>query len=171
MPLIESAAEHLVACLQGGGKILTCGNGGSAMDAQHFACELVGRFLMDRPGLASIALTPDSSILTAVANDYGFERVFARQVQAHGRPGDVLVGFSTSGRSPNVLAALREAKTQGMTTIGMTGVGDPGFAALCDFCFEVPSAATPRIQEVHLWITHTLMLLVERRIFGTPQGE
>lgn len=162
------AAAACTRCLRAGGKILLAGNGGSAADAQHIAAELVGRFGFDRPGLAAIALTVDTSILTALANDYGYEAVFARQVQALGAAGDVLIGYSTSGRSPNILRALAEARTRGMATIGLCGEDGAGMRALCDHLLCVPSRATPRIQEAHLLLGHTLCELVEREAF--PAG-
>lgn len=166
----EEAARRCVAALRGGGKILLCGNGGSAADAQHWAAELVGRFIADRPGLPALALTTDSSALTGIGNDYGYERVFARQVEALGAKGDVLLGLSTSGRSPNVLAAMRAARERGMATIGLTGNG-PGaaeMASVSDILLAVPSAVTARIQEGHEVLGHALCGMIERAIF--PSG-
>ena len=162
------AAAACTRCLRAGGKILLAGNGGSAADAQHVAGELVGRFAFDRPGLPAVALTVDTSILTAVANDYGYEAVFARQVQALGAAGDVFIGYSTSGRSPNILRALAEARARGLVTIGLCGADGGGMTALCDHLLAVPSRATPRIQEAHLLLGHVLCELVERAAF--PQA-
>ncbi len=169
-PMQEAAAEAarlVVAALRAGGKLLLCGNGGSAADAQHWAAELVSRFHYDRPGLAALALTVDSSALTGIGNDYGYDRVFARQVEALGRRGDVLFGLSTSGRSPNVLAAMAAARGLGMATVGFTGTG-PGSAALAaasDVLVQVPSASTPAIQEGHEVLGHAICALVERAMF------
>ncbi|MEN0073329.1 MAG: D-sedoheptulose 7-phosphate isomerase [Paracraurococcus sp.] len=162
---IEAIAERSVAALAAGRKILLCGNGGSAADAQHWAAELVGRFHYDRPGLPAIALTTDSSILTAIGNDYGYDRVFARQVEALGQPGDLLYALSTSGRSPGILKALRAARERGMATIGFTGAGGGDMPALCDLCLRVPAEATPRIQEAHEVAGHLICELIERRLF------
>jgi D-sedoheptulose 7-phosphate isomerase len=154
----------LSACLKGGGKILVFGNGGSAADAQHLAGELVGRYLVDRRALPAVALVTDPSILTAVANDLGFEEIFRRQVEAHGRPGDVAVGISTSGRSKNVLAALEWAKAHGLVTVGLTGGGGGALAGLVDHLVDVPSTETPRIQEVHGLVVHLLCQIVEQEL-------
>ncbi|MCS6855220.1 MAG: SIS domain-containing protein, partial [Elioraea sp.] len=145
--LVAEAASLVADALRAGGKLLLCGNGGSAADAQHWAGELVSRFAYDRPGLPAIALTTDTSILTAIGNDFGYERVFARQVEALGRPGDVFFALSTSGRSPNVLAALAAARARGLRTVGFTGAGGGEMASLCDVLLRVPHEATPRIQE------------------------
>jgi D-sedoheptulose 7-phosphate isomerase len=158
-------ADICVASLQAGGKILLAGNGGSAADAQHIAGEFVSRFAYDRPGLAAFALTTDTSVLTAIGNDYGYERVFARQVQAVGVAGDVFIGFSTSGRSPNVLAALHEARGKGLRTVGLTGAHGGLMAELCDVLLRVPTEETPRIQEVHITFGHIISGLVEARCF------
>jgi D-sedoheptulose 7-phosphate isomerase len=151
----------LSAALKAGGKVLVFGNGGSAADAQHLAGELVGRYLVDRRALPAIALVTDPSILTAVGNDLGFEEIFRRQVQAHGRPGDVAIGISTSGRSKNVLAALQWAKAHGLVTVGLTGGGGGALAGLVDHLIDVPSSETPRIQEVHGMVVHLLCQIVE----------
>jgi D-sedoheptulose 7-phosphate isomerase len=163
-----AAAAAVSQALARGNKLLLCGNGGSAADAQHWAGELVSRFHHDRPGLAAIALTTDSSILTAIGNDYGYERVFARQVEALGAPGDVLFALSTSGRSPNVLAALQAARDRGMLTVGFTGEGGGGMAALCDILLTVPAASTPRIQEGHEVLGHAICALIEATLFPRP---
>ncbi len=153
-PAIADAARLVVERVNAGGKVLICGNGGSAADAQHMATELVVRYLADRPGIPAVALTVDSSILTAASNDLGFERVFARQVEALGRAGDVLIAISTSGRSPNVLAAVEEARSRGLLTLGLTG-GDGGeLGRRCDFTVAVPSEHTPYIQTAHLIVEH-----------------
>jgi D-sedoheptulose 7-phosphate isomerase len=162
---VEAAAAACIACLQGGGKILLAGNGGSAADAQHIAGEFVSRFAFDRPGLPAIALTTDTSILTAIGNDYGYERFFARQVQAHGNKGDVFIGYSTSGKSPNILRAFEKARARGLTCLGLTGNRGGPMRELCDFLLEVPSADTPKIQEGHLVLGHILCGLVENAIF------
>jgi len=162
---LEHAALACIQCLREGGKILLAGNGGSAADAQHIAGELVSRFAFDRPGLPAIALTTDTSILTAIGNDYGYEKLFARQVQAHGRKGDVFIGYSTSGKSPNVLLAFEEARSRGLVCIGLTGNRGGPMQTLCDHLLEVPSADTPKIQEGHLMLGHILCGLVENAIF------
>jgi D-sedoheptulose 7-phosphate isomerase len=161
-----AAAEAMVAALRAGGKILVCGNGGSAADAQHFAAELVGRFERDRPALASIALTTDTSILTAIANDSAYAKVFARQVEAIGREGDVLVGISTSGGSGNVLEALAVARLRGMTTIALTGRDGGVVGASADIHINVPSDSTARAQEVHRTLLHAICELVERESYA-----
>ncbi len=160
--VLERAAAEIVAALKQGGKVLVFGNGGSASDAQHVAAELVGRFERERPGMAAVALTSDPSVLTSVANDYGFEQVFARQIEALGRAGDVALAISTSGRSPNVLAALTAARDRGMRTIAVTGRDGGAAGASADLHLNVPSNSTPRIQEVHRTLLHVLCDLVER---------
>lgn len=147
-------------------KLLIAGNGGSAADAQHFAGELVSRFYFDRPALAAIALTTDTSILTAIGNDYGYEDIFSRQIQALGVAGDVFIAISTSGNSPNILKALVQAKGQGLTTIGLTGRSGGKMKALCDICLCAPSDSTPRIQECHLVLEHALCACIEEELFG-----
>lgn len=162
--VIESA-ETIVATLRNGGKVLLAGNGGSAADAQHIAGEFVSRFHYDRPGLAAIALTTDTSILTAIGNDYGYERLFSRQVQALGREGDVFVGISTSGNSANVIAAFEEAQKMKLTTIGFTGAKGGKMLDLCDITLRMPSTETPKIQEGHIAIGHIICGLVEAAMF------
>ncbi|AIO39488.1 phosphoheptose isomerase [Burkholderia cenocepacia] len=165
---IERVAAHVTAALRAGNKILLAGNGGSAADAQHIAGEFVSRFNFDRPGLAAFALTVDSSVMTAIGNDYGYEKLFERQVQANGRPGDVFWAYSTSGRSPNILRALEAARAVGMFTVGFTGNG-PGAAQMrerADICIEIPSASTPKIQEGHLVCGHVVCGIVEEQIFA-----
>jgi D-sedoheptulose 7-phosphate isomerase len=165
---IVAIASAWTRALRGGNKILICGNGGSAADAQHIAGELLSRFYFDRAPLAGMALTVDTSVLTAVGNDYGYEHVFSRQVRGLGRPGDVLLGISTSGRSPNVLAALEAARTMDMVTVGFTGTGDNAMAPLCDHLLRAPSASTPLIQQVHITAAHIVCQIVEAGIF--PDG-
>lgn len=165
---VESAAQACITALNNAGKILLAGNGGSAADAQHIAGEFVSRFAFDRPGLPAIALTTDTSILTAIGNDYGYDRLFARQVQAHAQMGDVFIAYSTSGKSPNVIAALQEAKKRGVVCIGMTGNRGGPMQELCDHYLDVPSADTPRIQEGHAMLGHVLCGLVERTLFKAP---
>lgn len=162
---VEAAAQACIDCMRGGGKLLLAGNGGSAADAQHIAGEFVSRFAFDRPGLPAIALTTDTSILTAIGNDYGYEKLFARQVQAHGRKGDVFIGYSTSGKSPNVLLAFEEARSRGLVCIGLTGNRGGPMRELCDHLLEAPSADTPKVQEGHLVLGHILCGLVEHAIF------
>lgn len=159
--MLERVARAMAGVLREGGRILWCGNGGSAGDSQHLAAEIVGRFRRERRGLASIALTTDTSILTAVANDYGYEAVFARQVEALGQAGDLLVGISTSGNSPNVVAALEMARSLRMKTVGFTGEGGGRMAGLCDFLFAAPSRDTARVQEAHILVGHMLCDWVE----------
>lgn len=160
------AAQAMTAAFRAGGKVLFCGNGGSAADAQHIAAELSGRFYRDRPPLYAEALHVNSSFVTAVANDYGYEDVFARMVEAAGRPGDILVAFSTSGNSPNILKAVQMGREKGMTIIGFTGASGGKMADFCDILLNVPSTDTPRIQESHILIGHILCQIVEQQIFG-----
>jgi D-sedoheptulose 7-phosphate isomerase len=161
---LERIALRCAGALRAGRKVLFAGNGGSAADAQHLAAELLSRFAYDRPGVAAIALTTDTSALTAIGNDYGFERLFARQIEALGQPGDVLVALSTSGRSPNILAALAEARGRGLVTVGFTGTfGD--MSPLCDYVLPMPSTDTPRIQEGHIVVGHILCGLIEKLLF------
>jgi D-sedoheptulose 7-phosphate isomerase len=166
--LVARMAETCVAALQRGNKVLFCGNGGSAADAQHLSAELVSRFGYDRPGLAAFALTTDTSALTAIGNDYGYERLFARQVEAVGVKGDVLFAISTSGRSPNILAALKVAREKGITTIGFTGGKGGDMPSLCDIVYRTPSDETPKIQEGHIVVGHIVCGLVERSLFKPP---
>jgi D-sedoheptulose 7-phosphate isomerase len=165
--LLRQTGQWLAQSLTDGHAIFLCGNGGSAAEAQHLAAELVGRFGMERPALPAQALSTDTSILTALGNDYGFEEVFARQVQAYGRPGDVLWGLSTSGRSPNVLKAFAMARRKGLKTLFMCGheVVDPEVA---DVIIPAQVVATPRIQEIHLFFGHLLCQMVEELIFKGP---
>ena len=158
---IAAAGEALIAGFEAGGKLLVCGNGGSAADSQHLAAEFVGRFQKERAGLPAIALTVDTSILTAVGNDYGYDKVFVRQVQALARPGDVLVGISTSGNSANVVEAVELAKSMGVFCVGMTAEGGGKMKTLCDECVAVPAKVTARAQEMHILIGHILCELVD----------
>jgi D-sedoheptulose 7-phosphate isomerase len=167
---VVAVAQSCVQAMQSGGKVLLAGNGGSAADAQHIAGEFVSRFKFDRPGLPAIALTVDSSVLTAIGNDYGYDRVFARQVQALGQLGDVLIVYTTSGRSPNVLRALEAARESGLTCVGLTGNRGGAMAGLCHHLLEVPSAETPKIQEGHLVLGHAICDLVEHLVFGAREA-
>jgi phosphoheptose isomerase len=172
-PRIVQAAELLAERLRRGHKILVCGNGGSAADAQHFAAELVNRFEIERPGLAAIALTTDSSALTSIANDYAFEQIFARQVRALGRPGDVLLAISTSGHSPNVLVAIDAARELGMATLALTGRDGGRMAEQLggeDIEIRAVAPATARIQETHILIIHCLCDLVDWLLFGKEES-
>jgi len=159
---IDTVTQRAVETLRAGRTILLAGNGGSAADAQHIAAELVGRFAYDRPGLPAIALSTDTSALTAIANDHGFERVFARQVEALGRKGDLFIGISTSGRSPNVIAALQAARAKGLITVGLTGQHPGPMGPLCDHILAIPSPDTPRIQEAQILVGHILCGLIEQ---------
>ncbi len=170
-PVVDRAAQAIIETLQKGGKVLICGNGGSAADAQHLAAELVGRFETERQALAAVALTTDSSIMTAVANDYDFSGVFARQVEALGKPEDVLLGISTSGRSQNVAEAFKKAADKGMATIGLLGADGGFLKALCRTAVVVPARRTARIQEAHVFILHVWAAAVEEILgnSGVPQ--
>lgn len=167
---IVGAVELCVESLRAGGKVMFAGNGGSAADAQHWAGELVSRFYYDRPGLAAIALTTDSSILTAIGNDYGYDYTFARQVEALGQAGDVFIAISTSGNSPNILRAADAARARGIRVIGFTGESGGKLAPLADLCFRMPSSETPRIQEGHELIGHMLCALVEAEMYPRDAG-
>ena len=163
--LVVESARSCAVCLARGGKLLFCGNGGSAADAQHLAAEFVNRFVLDRPPLAAIALTTDSSILTAISNDFGYDYIFSKQVQALGNPGDILVGISTSGNSENVMQALRAAKENALTTIGLTGRDGGRMAELCDILINVPDPVTALVQEVHITVGHLLCALTDYFLF------
>lgn len=165
---VEAAAEACIHAMKHGNKVLLAGNGGSAADAQHIAGEFISRFAFDRPGLPAIALSTDTSILTAIGNDYGYEKLFARQVQAHAQKGDILIAYSTSGKSPNVIAALQEAKNRGVVSIGMTGNRGGPMEDLCEHYLDVPASDTPKIQEGHTVLGHILCGLVERALFKAP---
>ena len=164
-PTLE-AAGAIARSLRQGGKLLLFGNGGSAADAQHAAAELVGRLERDRPAIAALALTANASVLTAVANDTGFERVFARQIEALGRPGDVAFGISTSGRSPNVVMAMTAAREKGMHTVALTGRDGGALGPIAEIHINVPSQSTARAQEVHRTVLHVICELVERALGG-----
>jgi D-sedoheptulose 7-phosphate isomerase len=163
---ILAIAGIIAAAMREGGKLLVAGNGGSAADAQHIAGEFLSRLNFDRNPLPAIALTTDTSVLTAIGNDYGFESLFERQVRGLGRRGDILLAISTSGRSPNILAALKAAREAGVTTIGFTGDGQREMNALCDYALRVPSNSTPQIQQVHIVAAHAICGLVEQQLFG-----
>ncbi|MFV0423329.1 D-sedoheptulose 7-phosphate isomerase [Oleidesulfovibrio sp.] len=162
---IVDVARIMAVCIARGGKVLLCGNGGSAADAQHIAAEFLNRFMMDRPPLPAIALTTDTSTITAIGNDFGFDQVFSKQVQALGQPGDILVAISTSGGSPNVISALRAATDKGMITVGITGKGGGAMAELCSHLIDVKDNRTPLIQEIHLAVEHMLCGLVDHYLF------
>jgi D-sedoheptulose 7-phosphate isomerase len=164
-------AAAVVAALRAGNKLLIIGNGGSAADAQHIAAEIIGRYKRDRPAYAAMALTTDTSALTAIANDYGFEQVFARQVAGLGNPGDVLLALSTSGRSANILAALRTARERGLVTVGFTGSEGEGLGALCDHLLVAPTDDTPVVQQIHLAIGHGVCDEIEQALMrdGGPE--
>jgi len=163
---IEKVCRIMISSLENRGKILLCGNGGSAADCQHIAAEIVGRFQINRPGLPAIALTTDSSILTAVSNDWGLDTIFARQVEALGRSGDVLLAISTSGSSPNILAAVRKAVEMEIHCIAMTGENDSPLSQHCDPVIKIPSHHVPRIQEGHITVGHILCDLIEKHFFA-----
>jgi D-sedoheptulose 7-phosphate isomerase len=166
MSLIEEVCIKTIEVYRGANKTLIAGNGGSAADAQHIAGEFVSKFYFDRPGLASMALTTNASIITAIGNDYGYEKLFSRQIQANGAPGDMFIGISTSGNSANIVEALKECKAKGITTVGLTGQSGGKMDKLCDYCIKVPSLETPRIQEVHILIGHIICAVVEEELFG-----
>ncbi|MFH1109212.1 MAG: D-sedoheptulose 7-phosphate isomerase [Planctomycetota bacterium] len=166
--LLARIAERLIACFEGGGRVYLLGNGGSAADAQHIAAELVGRFKKDRKALPAIALTTDTSILTAVSNDMGYEKLFARQIEALATKADVVWALSVSGRSPNVVRALQSAKKIGATVIGFTGRSGGAMAELCDFCFRVEHDHSDRVQEVHQLAYHLICDRIERHFAGEP---
>ncbi len=169
---VARVAGACVQSLRAGGKVLFCGNGGSAADAQHLAGEFVSRFNYDRHPLGAVALTTDTSVLTAIANDYGYERLFERQVLGVGRPGDVLVGISTSGRSPNILRALEAGRRTGLVTVGFTGNQREAIEQHSDIVVRIPSRSTPKIQEGHIVVGHALCALVESMMFpeDDPRG-
>jgi D-sedoheptulose 7-phosphate isomerase len=165
---IVDAVRICLESLRAGGKIMFAGNGGSAADAQHWAGELVSRFYYDRPGLAAIALTTDTSILTAIGNDYGYDYTFARQIEALGTAGDVFVAISTSGNSPNIVRACEAARLRDIRVIGFTGQGGGRLRELSDLCFQIPSHETPRIQEGHEFVGHLICALIEAEMFPKP---
>ena len=163
---IAAAAQMIVDAYEQGKKTLLAGNGGSAADAQHIAGEFVSKFYFDRPGIASIALTTDTSIITAIGNDYGYDKLFSRQIQAQGSAGDVFIGISTSGNSANLVEALRMCGQKGIKTIGLTGFTGGEMDSMCDLCIKVPSGETPRIQESHILIGHIICCIVEEKLCG-----
>ena len=163
---VESIAALIVETYRNGGKVLLAGNGGSAADAQHIAAELVSRFTFDRPALPAMALTTDTSILTAISNDYGYDSLFSRQLEASAKPGDVFIAISTSGNSPNIVRALKTANDIGVVAVGLTGATGGEMADLCRYCVNIPSTDTPRIQEGHITIGHILCASTEQVLFG-----
>jgi D-sedoheptulose 7-phosphate isomerase len=163
---VQQAGILIAECLQAGRKVLACGNGGSAADAQHFVAEFVGHMSRERESLPGVSLTTDPSVMTALANDYGYERVFARQVEGLGRTGDVLVAISTSGRSPNVLNAIAAAHENGLRTIALVGEGGDTSLAGCDICLHVPSRNTQRVQEIHMAVLHAICEVVDEQVVG-----
>ena len=167
---LVAAVNLATTALRAGNKLMFAGNGGSAADAQHWAGELVSRFYYDRPGLAAIALTTDTSILTAIGNDYGYDYTFARQIEALGREGDVFVAISTSGNSANILRAADAARARGVRVIGFTGQAGGKLMALCNICFRIPSNETPRIQEGHEFVGHLLCALIESTMYPQHDG-
>ena len=164
---IEQVARVCADTLKAGNKIMFCGNGGSAADSQHLAAELVGRYKLNRPAMNALALTVDTSILTAVGNDYGYETVFSRQLQGLGRSGDLLVGLSTSGNSQNIVLAMELARRMGVRTVALTGQGGGEMKTVADFCIAVPSDATNNIQEMHIAVGHLVCELVEQEMYGS----
>ncbi|MCX2683319.1 D-sedoheptulose 7-phosphate isomerase [Campylobacter sp. MIT 21-1685] len=163
---IEQVAQKCIQVYKRGGKTLLAGNGGSAADAQHIAAEFVSRFYFDRAALTSIALTTDTSILTAIGNDYGYERIFARQLEANANESDIFIGISTSGNSKNIIEALKFCKQKGIFSVGLSGLSGGNMSELCDICIKVPSNETPRIQESHIVIGHIICAIVEEALFG-----
>ena len=168
--VLEEAASKTASALKSGHKLMVAGNGGSAADAQHLAAEFVSRLFEDRPPMRAVALTTDSSILTAIGNDYGFERSFARQIEALGQPGDVFMGISTSGNSPNVLRALELSRQIGIATIGLAGSTGGSMMPLCDYCIRIPSSVTMYIQQAHFALEHIFCMIVELKYFGHSQS-
>ncbi|HKY86351.1 MAG TPA: D-sedoheptulose 7-phosphate isomerase [Pseudorhodoplanes sp.] len=166
---VLAISDRIAKCFRDGGKLLLAGNGGSAADAQHIAAEFVVRYTFDRAPLPAIALTTDTSALTAAGNDYGYEHVFERQVRALGRAGDVFIGYTTSGKSANVLAALKAAREMGVITVGFTGTKGAGMKSLCDLVLIAPSAVTAQIQQIHITAGHAICGIVERDLFKAPE--
>ena len=164
--LIQDVSQVIINAYQNGNKVLIAGNGGSAADAQHLAGEFVSRFYFDRPGLPGLALSTDTSVMTAIGNDYGFERIFARQIESNGVAGDIFMGISTSGNSANIIQALKTSRDKGLVSIGFTGADGGQMAGYCDYCLKVPSAITPRIQEAHILMGHIICAIVEESMFG-----
>ena len=166
MTLIQSVALEMISVYKGGNKVLLAGNGGSASDAQHIAGELVSKFYFDRPGLAAISLVTDTSVLTAIGNDLGYENIFSRQIAANGVRGDMFIGISTSGNSENIIKAFKECRKNNIITVGLSGNDGGKMKELCDYCICVPSIETPRIQENHIMIGHIICAVVEEELFG-----
>ena len=164
--LINNVAQKCTEVYKLGGKTLLAGNGGSAADAQHIAGEFVSRFYFDRPGIPSIALTTDTSVITAIGNDYGYDKVFSRQIEANGTKGDMFISISTSGNSKNIVEALKAAKKKELITVGLTGHSGGEMNELCDYCIKIPSSSVPRIQEAHILIGHIICAIVEENLFG-----
>ena len=162
---ISLIAEKIIDCYKNEGKVLIAGNGGSAADAQHIAAEFVSKFYFDRPGLPAIALNVNTSILTAIGNDYGYEKVFSRQVQTNGNKGDVFIGISTSGNSKNIIEAIKEAKSNGLITVGFAGENPCEMDKICDYILKIPSCETPKIQESHIMIGHIICAIVEKEMY------
>lgn len=171
MNVVREAAGRCISVYRNNRKILAAGNGGSAADAQHMVAELSGRFRFDRPGIPAIALTANSSAVTAISNDYGYHKVFSRQIQALGQPGDLFMALSTSGNSQNMLEAVEQARVSGLGTIGLTGAAPSELSKLCDICIQVPSLDTARVQECHILIIHLLCAAVEETLFGKEYGQ
>lgn len=167
---ITEAAHHITSASRQGSRIIFAGNGGSAADAQHLAAEFVSRFEFDRPGLPALSLSTDTSMITAISNDYGYERLFLRQLEAQSRRGDVFVGLTTSGRSPNIMAAFNACAELGVTSVALCGSGGMELEKVCDYVLRVPSSSTPRIQESHIMIGHILCAFVEQQIFGNCEN-
>lgn len=163
--VLENIAKLILNALSNGNKLLLCGNGGSAADSQHIAAEFIARFRLERKSLPAISLTTDTSILTAIANDYAFEKVFSRQIEGLGVKGDILIGISTSGNSKNVLEAVKQAKSQGLHTIGFTGMNGGALKSICDLCFSAMSTTTSHVQEIHITSLHAISEVVEELIF------
>jgi len=166
LKLVSKISLEIIKAYKNGNKVLIAGNGGSAADAQHMAGELVSRFYFDRPGLPAISLTTDSSIITAIGNDYSYNRIFSRQIESNGQSGDIFIGISTSGNSKNIIEALVQSKKQGIINIGLTGKDGGTMKHQCDYCVCVPSKETPRVQESHLLIEHIICSIVEEELFG-----
>jgi D-sedoheptulose 7-phosphate isomerase len=167
MEVLEQISREILKAFKAGRKLLLCGNGGSAADAQHIAAEFIGRFKRERRSLPAIALTTDTSIITAVANDYDYDKIFSRQVEGLGEKGDILIAISTSGNSPNVLLAAEMAKSQGVTVIGFTGITGGKLKPASDFCFQAQTKNTPHIQEMHITALHAISEIVEDVLFGS----
>jgi len=161
---VSEAIRYQIEALRKGNKILIAGNGGSAADAQHFAAELVGRFMMERKGIPAIALTTDSSILTSIGNDYGFDRIFSRQVEALGNQGDIFIALSTSGNSNNIISAVNEASQKGLITIGLLGKDGGKLADICDLSIVIPNNTTARVQEMHIMTIHLMCEIIEKEL-------